>query len=519
MGMMVDPTQPVLVDPHSRICSIVKPIEPIHPSSTSRSLMIVGTSSHVGKSLVVTALCRILHRQGCRVTPFKAQNMSLNAYVTASGGEIAYAQALQAWAAGVDPQVEMSPILLKPQGTMTSQVILNGQALGIYRAGDYYEQVFTPGWQAVTQALDHLTQTYEWVICEGAGSPAEVNLRHRDLVNMRVARYLNAPTWLVADIDRGGALAHVVGTLQLLTPEERHLVQGIVINKFRGLRDLLQPGLDWLSEYTGLPIVGVLPWLDFALPEEDSMGLLERRGRSQSTDLEIAVIHLPHIANFTDFDPLLAEPSLKLRYVRPGQPLGQPDVAILPGSKATIPDLRVLQESGLAHQITRFSGVIVGICGGLQMLGDRICDPQGLESDAGAVTGLGLLPGETVLDPLKITRMVQTEAIWPESCPIRGYEIHQGRTAFAPSINPLFSNPDLGGVEGSTEPGRVWGTYLHGLFDNHRWRRCWLNRIRERKGLAPLPPLQGHYADQRDELLDRLAEEWRPHLDLSLLGC
>ncbi len=484
----------------------------------SHSLMIVGTSSHVGKSLVVTALCRILYQEGYRVAPFKAQNMSLNAYVTPSGGEIAYAQALQAWAAGLDPIVEMSPILLKPQGDMTSQVILNGQSIGVYKAGEYYEQVFTPGWQAVTQALDHLTQAYDWVICEGAGSPAEVNLQHRDLVNMRVARYLQAPTWLVADIDRGGALAHVVGTLQLLSPEDRHLIQGIVINKFRGVRELLQPGLDWLVEYTGVPIVGVLPWLEFALPEEDSMGLLERRGGSTRAVIEIAVIHLPHIANFTDFDPLLAEPSVKLRFVRPHQPLGQPDAVILPGSKATIPDLQALQDSGLADQLHRYPGMILGICGGLQMMGDRIRDPEGLEGPISEIPGLGLLPSETILEPLKITRRQQTVSLWPQSCPIRGYEIHQGRTIFKTGVQPLFTDEDLGGVAISTDPVRLGGAYLHGLFDNHQWRRAWLNQIRAHKGLDPLPQLEGHYSDQREVLLDRLATAWRPHLDLTELG-
>lgn len=486
----------------------------------SNSLLIVGTSSHVGKSLVVTALCRILSQQGYRVSPFKAQNMSLNAYVTASGGEIAYAQALQAWAAGIEPEVAMSPILLKPQGNMTSQVILNGEPIGVYRAGDYYDQVLTPGWQAVTQALDQLSQTYEWVICEGAGSPAEVNLQHRDLANMRVARYLQAPTWLVADIDRGGALAHVVGTLQLLSPTDRQLIRGIVINKFRGVRELLQPGLDWLSQYTGLPIVGVLPWLEFALPEEDSMGLLERRSSCRAAEVEIAVIHLPHIANFTDFDPLLAEPSVKLRYVRPGQPLGHPDGVILPGSKATLPDLQVLQASGLAEQIRQFTGVIVGICGGLQMLGERLEDPQGLEGEPGAMAGLGILPGETVLQPDKITRAVQTQCSWPETDPIQGYEIHQGRTQFGLGVEPLFAQADLGAVIPAAdprEPAPAWGAYLHGLFDNHRWRRRWLNQIRHRKGLDPLPLIEGHYQTEREALLDRLAAEWRPHLDLSAL--
>jgi adenosylcobyric acid synthase len=478
--------------------------------------MVVGTSSHVGKSLVVTALCRILANAGLQVAPFKAQNMSLNAYVTALGGEMAYAQALQAWAAGVEPQIAMNPILLKPQGNMTSQVILNGEAVGVYRAGEYYEQVFQPGWQAVTQALDHLAQTYEWILCEGAGSPAEVNLRHRDLTNMRVATYLQAPTWLVADIDRGGALAHVVGTLQLLMPEERDLVQGIVINKFRGVLDLLQPGLDWLVNYTGVPIVGVLPWLEFALPQEDSLGLLDHPRRQASADLDIAVIRLPRIANFTDFDPLLAEPTVTLRYVQLGDNLGTPDVVVIPGSKTTLADLMALQHCGLAQQIQAFKGSVVGICGGLQMLGEWIRDPEGLEGIAAEMPGLGLLPSETLLTSQKQTQLVHTHACWPDQAAIVGYEIHQGQTTFAASTQPLFGREDLG-ARADLE-GRVWGSYVHGLFDNHQWRRLWLNQLRQRKGLDPLPLLSGHYADQREVLLQKLADAWRIHLDLSLWG-
>ncbi|MGQ9837299.1 MAG: cobyric acid synthase [Cyanobacteriota bacterium] len=492
--------------------------------------MIVGTSSHVGKTLLVTALCRILKRAGKKVTPFKAQNMSLNAYVTADGKEIAYAQALQAWAAGIPPAVEMNPILLKPQGNLTSQVILKGVSAGTYRAGEYYERWFEPGWQAVKEALAHLQHHYDWIICEGAGSPAEVNLKHRDLVNMRVALHLGSPTWLVTDIDRGGALAHVVGTLQLLAPEERALIQGIVINKFRGSRELLQPGLDWLENYTRIPVVGVLPWLDLALPQEDSVGIpaisqtnpqiLEQRCNSstaralQASQLEIAVIRLPRIANFSDFDPLAAEPTVYLRWVHPGERLGSPDAVILPGSKTTLADLLVLQEKGLAEQLRHYSGPIVGICAGLQMLGDKITDPEGLEGVADTYPGLGLLPLTTSLAPTKVTRQIQTYSLWPSRAPILAYEIHQGSTqAHSAGCCSLFEQENLGWRDPS---GRIWGSYLHGLFDNHLWRRQWLNYLRQRKGWDLLPELEGHYAQQREELLEELANQWQPHLDLSL---
>ncbi|MEO0803359.1 MAG: cobyric acid synthase [Cyanobacteria bacterium J06642_2] len=481
----------------------------------TRSVMVVGTSSSVGKSLVATALCRIFAQDGWSVAPFKAQNMSLNAYVAPSGGELGYAQAVQAWAAGIEPQVTMNPVLLKPQGNMTSQVILNGIPAGTYRAGDYYKTFFDRGWQAVAAALDTLQMQYEWLVCEGAGSPAEVNLHHRDLSNMRVAKYLRSPTLLVADIDRGGALAHVVGTLQVLPADERQLFSGIIINKFRGVLDLLQPGLDWLADYTGLPIVGVLPWLDFALPAEDSMSLWERRGRKSGAELEIAVIRLPHISNFTDFDPLEAEPSVRVRYVGLDEALGVPDVAILPGSKSTIADLLALQGAGMATQIQRFSGAIVGICGGMQMLGTTVADPDGCEGKSGTYLGLDLLPAETVLTGEKVTQRVETRSLWPVSAPILGYEIHQGTTTFGRTSQPICDRTDLGC---KTSDARIWGSYLHGLFDNHGWRRQWLNSLRQAKNLPRLPNLTGHYQSDREVVLDKLAATWRPHLNLSAIG-
>lgn len=473
--------------------------------------MVVGTASNAGKSLVVTALCRLLHQAGQRVTPFKAQNMSLNAYVAADGGELGYAQALQAWAAGIAPTVDMNPILLKPQGNMTSQVIVHGQAVGTYRALDYYQDWFTSGWEAVTKSLDRLSREYEWLICEGAGSPAEVNLWHRDLANMRVAEYLQAPTLLVADIDRGGALAHVVGTLQVMPPTWRRLFKGIVINKFRGVRELLQPGLDWLTETTGLPVLAVLPWLDLALPAEDSVSLLEWRSR-RTAELEIAVIQLPHIANFTDFDPLRAEPTVRLRFVGLHDALGEPDAVIVPGTKATIADWQALQASGMATQLLAYGGEIAGICGGLQILGRELQDPEGLEGVAGSFAGLGLLPLRTVFTTAKTTQQVTSEFLWPDRAPVTGYEIHSGRSEWLGG-DAIALKPELG-----CRTGRVWGTYLHGVFDNHTWRRLWLNHLREPRGLRPLPLLSGHYQTEREQLLDALAAAWRSELDLETLA-
>jgi adenosylcobyric acid synthase len=483
-----------------------------------RAIMVVGTSSHVGKSLITAAICRILARRGDRVTPFKGQNMALNAYVTADGGEIGHAQAVQAWAAKIEPRVEMNPILLKPQGDMTSQVIINGRAVGRAGADDYYRQYFDRGWQEIQASLSKLATEFDVVVCEGAGSPVEVNLKHRDLTNMRVAKHLNAKTFLVADIERGGVFAQIVGTLALLDEDERALIKGIIINKFRGQRSLLDPGLTWLEDYTGIPVLGVIPWLQESFPAEDSLGLLERAPQKKYPELTIAVLRLPRIANFTDFDPLDAEPTVNLKYVSPQEPLGHPDAVIIPGSKTTIADLATLTENGMAnalHYYIQTGGVIFGICGGMQILGEAIDDPAGLEGKAGNYPGLGLLPGRTVITPGKITRQCQCTSLFPQAgLPITGYEIHQGRTHYPQNMNhhQLFDQPNLGIVNQELS---VWGTYLHGLFDNGAWRRVWLNNLRNRRGLPSLPTAVPSYQEEREKTLDRLADVVAEHLDLS----
>ncbi|WP_404791355.1 cobyric acid synthase CobQ [Altericista sp. CCNU0014] len=489
--------------------------------------MVVGTTSHAGKSMLTAAICRMLKRRGYRVSPFKGQNMALNAYVTDEGLEMGHAQAVQAWAAGVKPQIAMNPILLKPQGNMTSQIIMKGQVVGQVQAADYYRLYFERGWQAIVESLETLQQSFDWIVCEGAGSPAEINLKHRDLTNMRVAKHLNAPTLLVADIDRGGVFAHIVGTLELLDPDERALIQGFVINKFRGQRSLLESGLTWLEERTGIPVVGVIPWVDEVFPSEDSLSLLERPVRGEVRDISIAVVRLPRVANFTDFDPLEAEPTVQVRYILPGQALGSPDAVILPGSKTTIADMQVLHESGLAAQIQSFAkagGMVLGICGGFQMLGEAIADPHGLEGEAIAVSGLGLLPMKTEMALEKTTRQRTTQSRilsehfsqFSRVCKICGYEIHQGQTQILdPStLLSLFDDPSLGVV--SLENG-VMGTYLHDLFGNGPWRRMWLNQLRDRKGLPLLETQIPPYEIQRDQLLDRITDAVSPHLDLSTL--
>jgi adenosylcobyric acid synthase len=492
----------------------------------TKSMMVVGTTSHAGKSMLTAVICRILKRQGFHVSPFKGQNMALNAYVTNEGLEMGHAQAVQAWAAGVEPQIAMNPILLKPQGNMTSQVIIKGQSVGQVQAADYYKFYFDRGWQAIVESLAVLQSSFDWIVCEGAGSPAEINLKHRDLTNMRVAKHLNAPTLLVADIDRGGVFAHIVGTLELLDPDERDLIRGFAINKFRGQRSLLESGLTWLEERTGIPVVGVIPWVNEVFPSEDSLSLLERPTRGQLSDLTIAVIRLPRVANFTDFDPLDAEPTVQVRFVELGQPLGKPDAVILPGSKTTIADMQALHGSGMVAQIQAYAqagGMVLGICGGFQMMGHWISDPEGIEGPAETFPGLGLLPLTTEMRPDKVTRQRTTQAcslgtpfeqLGAAAGEIHGYEIHQGYTEFMKDSNltPLFTDPELG-VVSSTH--RFIGTYLHDLFNNGCWRRLWLNQLRHDKGLSLLEANIPDYEVQREQVLDRITDAVAPYLDLS----
>ncbi len=497
-----------------------------------KAIMVVGTTSHAGKSFLTAALCRILARQGWRVAPFKGQNMALNAYVTASGGEIGYAQAVQAWAAGISPWVEMNPILLKPQGNMTSQVIIKGKSVGQVSAIEYYQKYFDMGWKAIQESLSRLEEEFDILVCEGAGSPAEINLKHRDLTNMRIAKYLNADTILIADIERGGVFAHIVGTLELLDPDERALIKGIVINKFRGLRAILDPGINWLEERTKIPVLGVIPWIDNAFPAEDSLSLLERSNTGNKGDINISIIKLPHIANFTDFDPLESESTVMIKYINHEDDLGHPDALIIPGTKTTISDLLVLQKTGLAQKIQNYvlsGGTVLGICGGFQMLGKYIADPEGIEGKVGKYKALDLLPIKTTIDGQKIAKQRNVISSYLQNgLPMTGYEIHQGKSRrLEPeemNNNPtninnknihyqyLFDDQSLGMVD---ETNSVFGTYLHGLFDNGAWRRSWLNKLRQQRGLSSLPTGIPNYREQREVLLDSIADFVTNHLDLT----
>ncbi len=504
--------------------------------------MVLGTSSGAGKSLMTAALCRVLRRRGEQPLPFKGQNMSNNAWVDGGGGEMAYSQALQAWAAGLEPHCSMNPVLLKPQGDSTSEVIHLGRSVGTARAEHYYRDWFRPGWAAIREGLDALQTSHPGgrLVLEGAGSPVEVNLQARDLTNLRLAQFLRARCLLVADIERGGVFAQLVGTLQLLTPVQRPLIRGLLINRFRGRRELFDAGRTWLQEHTGVPVLGVMPWLDELFPPEDSLDLLERRGSKGRAELEIAVLRLPSLSNFSDLDPLEAEPSLQLRWIRPGEELGQPDAVILPGSKQTLRDLAALQDHGWGERLAAYvssGGHLFGLCGGLQMLGRQLGDPRGLEGEAigggGAEqAGLGLLPLRTVYGASKALRQRHCPALWPPGSPLelRGFELHRGHTELlggglagdgsesAAATAPLAAEAGLGWWRPIGERGgSVAGTYLHGVFDSGAWRRRWLNQLRQRRGLPLLSEHQSDHAQQRDALLDRLADAFEAHVNLAPL--
>jgi adenosylcobyric acid synthase len=491
------------------------------------TLMVQGASSSVGKSLLVTAFCRIFARRGVRVAPFKAQNMSNNAAVCGDGGEIGRAQALQAIASGIEPTVDMNPILLKPEADHRSQVIIHGRPWRTMSAVDYYDRKRAL-WSVVAESLDRLKGSYELVIIEGAGSPAELNLRVSDVVNMAVARHANAPVALVGDIDRGGVFAQLLGTLWLLPEEEQRLIRGLIVNKFRGDPALFEEGVKILEERGNRPVLGVVPYLPgLGLPEEDA-ATLDVANADSTAAIDVVVVRLPHIANFDDFDPLRSEPGVGVRFVDSARAIGRPDAVILPGSKSTVADLDWLRASGLDDRIGRLARegtAIVGICGGFQMLGRSILDPGGVESDRVTTPGLGLLPVATTFAPTKCTRRIRARIVagsgWMAPLighELGGYEIHMGRSTEA-GAPPWLSisredGPGAGEPDGAASgDGRIWGCYVHGLFDDDRFRRAWLGSL----GQETRPDHSGHHARFR-AALDRLADEVERAVDIEALS-
>lgn len=492
----------------------------------ARALMIQGTASHVGKSLIVAGLCRLFRQEGLRVVPFKSQNMALNAYVTRDGGEMGWAQAMQAEAAGVEPRVEMNPILLKPQSDHGSQVILLGKVIGTASARDYYGMTERP-WAAVVQSYRKLAARADLILIEGAGNPAEPNLMEREIANMAVARLARAPVLLVGDIDRGGVFGSFIGTLSILNRVDRRRIKGFIINKFRGDPSLLPSAIHYLERKTRRQVLGIVPVLPrLALPEEDSVALEDPPPTGNPVGkVKIAVVRLPHIANFTDFAPLELEPGVEVVYARRPTDLAAAHLVILPGSKDTIADLRFLKAEGFDRALFSHleqGGAVSGICGGYQMLGRAVVDPHGIES-GGSEPGLGLLPVTTILEPEKITRRVSARLIpgpWgEESGEWEAYEIHTGRTVREGELAPLFlicrrGNEPVDETDGLITPdGRVWGTYLHGCLDSPTVRSrllAWLGK----QALTPSVASSTDYRTHREAAYDALAEALRRSLNL-----
>lgn len=479
----------------------------------ARCIMVQGTMSGAGKSLLVTALCRIFRQDGLLVAPFKSQNMALNSYITRDGLEMGRAQVAQAEAAGKEPDVRMNPILLKPSSDTGSQLIVNGRVRGQYAARDYFamKKTLVPD---ILQAYRSLAAENDVIVLEGAGSPAEINLKSDDIVNMGLAEMVNAPVLLVGDIDRGGVFAQLYGTVALLEPRERARIVGTVINKFRGDVSLLEPGLEMLRQKTGVPVLGVVPYGRWDIDDEDSLAPRLSHTRAERP-VDIAVIRLPRISNFTDFAPLESHPALGVRYVNNHEQLGAPDLVILPGTKNTMEDLLWLRESGLEAAILKLAAAntpVLGVCGGYQMLGQTLSDPEGIEKQ-GTAAGLGLLPCETVFTPQKTRTRMQAEVLAQPFAGARldGYEIHMGCTRRTGG-NP-FCRLQTGAEDGAVQ-NLVFGTYLHGLFDTGSLTDRLAAWLLERKGLSAdsIPTL--NRVAYKEEQYDQLAAGVRAALDL-----
>ena len=507
---------------------------------TAKILMLQGTGSSVGKSALVAGLCRLYRRRGVKVAPFKAQNMALNSFITARGDEIGRAQAVQAEACGLEPHVDMNPVLIKPNSDTGAQVIVHGKPVSNMSATVYHGYKET-AWKAVAESLARLREKYELVIIEGAGSPAEINLRDKDIVNMGLATRVEAPVLLIGDIDKGGVFASLVGTMALLETDEQELIKGFIVNKFRGDVTLLEPGLETITARCGVPFVGVVPWFgkEIYLPEEDGVALEDKSQKKrcdgevavQDTTLAIGVIRLPHISNFTDFDPFLHESGVQLDYLEPHSNLVGYHLIILPGSKNTLADLALLQRADLPRRLQAFAdagGAVVGICGGFQMLGKTLRDPGMIESGRGEIDGIGLLPLVTEMAPEKIT--VQCHARITASCfaaglEVSGYEIHQGRTMPEGDVEALLQVTQADGIKYSdgfiADNGRVWGSYMHGIFDAEDFRAAYLDWLRRK--IANSSPsadsaLVGiSYKQRKEDGLNSLADLLSGSLDIEMI--
>ncbi len=491
----------------------------------ARTIMIQGTASAVGKSVITTALCRILKQDGYKVAPFKSQNIALNSFVTEEGGEIGRAQAVQAEAAGITATVDMNPVLLKPTSNSGCHVVLRGKVFKNIAAQDYtnFALALMP---TVMESLERLRAEYEIIVIEGAGSPAEINLKDREIVNMRIAKASASPVLLVGDIEKGGVFASLVGTLELMDEDERHYVKGMLINKFRGDVSLLEPAIEFIEKRTGLPLLGVIPYFrDIRIAQEDSVYLDEREENKDKNGLDIAVIRLPHISNYDDFDPL-EEEGCTVRYITQGREIGNPHLIILPGTKSTINDLQYLRKTGLAKIIIEKAGAgtpIVGICGGYQMLGKKILDPQGVESSKTKSKGLGLLNIVTEFVAEKSTRQVRARVTADvglmaeiKGKEFTGYEIHMGQSrnegqtrAFRIISTPKGKTDYADGA--LNEQGTILGTYIHGLFQNDDFRQAFLNNLRRHWRLKA----NKGGTTSKEKQYDKLADHIRQNINMA----
>ena len=479
----------------------------------AKAIMVQGTMSNAGKSLLAAGLCRIFKQDGYRVAPFKSQNMALNSFITEEGLEMGRAQVMQAEAAGIKPSVLMNPILLKPTNDVGSQVIVNGEVLGTMSARDYfkYKKKLVPD---IMKAYDKLASENDIIVIEGAGSPAEINLKTEDIVNMGMAKMAKAPVLLVGDIDRGGVFAQLIGTVELLEADEREMVKGLIINKFRGDKTILDPGVQMLEERSHIPVVGVAPYLDIQVEDEDS--LTERFDRKQEVELiDIAVIRVPRISNFTDFNPLESIPGVSLRYVQHVSELKNPDMIILPGTKNTMEDLLWMRANGLEAAVLKEAAkgkIIFGICGGYQMMGLEVRDPDGVEGSFKLLPGLGVLPVITTMQGDKVTR--QVNFTFDESDTVcKGYEIHMGRSVPAGGFSPSPLNKLEDGREDGYRNGRkCLGTYIHGILDNQSFIDFLLKPYADK-----LEQQTFDYATFKEEQYDKLAEHVRKHINMPLL--
>ncbi len=480
-------------------------------------LMIQGTMSSAGKSLLTAGLCRVFKQDGYKVAPFKSQNMALNSYITEDGLEMGRAQVMQAEAAGVAPSVYMNPILLKPTDDVGSQVIVNGKILGNMRAREYfaYKKKLIPD---IMHAVEKLSEEYDIIVIEGAGSPAEINLKENDIVNMGMAKLVDAPVLLVGDIDRGGVFAQLYGTLELLEPEEKARIKGLVINKFRGDKSILDPGIEMIEKLGGVPVAGVLPYMDIKLDDEDS--LTERFERHKSGLIDIAVIRLPHISNFTDFNVFDEYPQAGVRYVKNVRELGKPDLCILPGSKSTISDMSWLRQKGLDAAIKKYAaagGAVIGICGGYQMLGESIKDMVGAEG-GGETDGLSLLPIATVMESDKIRSRVRGSFQQPEGIlaglkglAYEGYEIHMGKT------DPAEGTAEFTRDGSGCCKGNIYGTYIHGIFDADGVAAALLGALAQKKGITEGIEETESYESFKQRQYDILADTIRQYMDMEYI--